>query len=88
MTFSFEDAWARARMAAAREGVEERALALEHDLGSWRRVGRRMDAAMCSRCSRIAYVVAEREGAIIAGGTALEELCGPGAGRPHGPRAS
>ncbi len=71
-----DQAAARARREAARQGAVERARELGHAPGDWQRIGTRMDAALCARCSRIVYVaVTAREGAIITGGSALEERC-------------
>ncbi len=72
-----DEATTRARREAARQGALERARELGHAPSNWQRIGARMDAALCARCSRPVYVaVTAREGAIITGGSALEESCG------------
>ena len=71
-----DEATARARREAARQDAVERARELDHTPRNWQRIGARMDAALCARCSRLVYVaVTVREGAIITGGSALEERC-------------
>ncbi len=70
------DSMARQRLSEAAADAEAAAVGLGHDLQRWHRVGARMDATLCRRCSLVVYVaIRARTGEVVTGGPALEERC-------------